>query len=180
MCLVLKTSLFLIPIPLFSLIAVVSRLYSFGQCLIWLFFLTLQVPEFIFCLVLTQHYTACLVTASKLNDSPWRWCGESRNPSSLNDWPQNIDFFGCFHSEEVISEASAVFLFWCCTLTYGSWGQAWGINRRPHLKAPSPSVSRNSLPGWVCWWSDGWAIRDRYGIGGTKRRECWMEKMLIT
>lgn len=63
-----------------------------------------------------------------------------------------------------------------CSLTYGSRGQVCGVNRTPCWERQASPVSRNSLSGPVCWWSDGWATQDRSGIGGKKRRECWMER----
>ena len=48
------------------------------------------------------------------------------------------DTAGCFHSEEVISVSSAVFP---SSLTYGSWGRAWGKNCKPCSQTPKLLLS---------------------------------------
>lgn len=73
-----------------------------------------------------------------------------------------------------------LFFFCFFSLTYGSRGQAWGINRRSHLEAPCYFCQHAfTLRQWVWWWPDGWAIHDRFGIGGRRGQSVGWKRCLL-
>lgn len=110
------------------------------------------------------------------------------NQGFLNDWLQNrdpsttLDFWLRWLFSQWGGHIGVLCCFFSCffSLTYGSWGQAWGINRRSHLEAPCYFCQNAfTLRQRVWWWPDGWAIHYRFGIGGRRGQSvCWKRCLL--